>query len=203
MSPPWERSACARLRPCNRSICAASARFRDRNHVCATALARYLGRFDFRLSTRDTAVAIQAGVLISSSGTMRPCSKSSSSILPGCSRPLYSISSASNGSTPASEAITRQASFCDQITRWPKPISIERCPDHPAISKRNGGRTVPGLHERCMILVESSLFIRHAWVRIPCFGNQHCHRMRERTSRHGSTIQLHCRVQPNRSHLLE
>ena len=45
----------------------------------------------------------------SSSSTMRPCSRSISSILPGCSRHLRTIESSLIGSTPLSLAMTTRS----------------------------------------------------------------------------------------------
>ena len=58
-------------------------------------------------------------------------------------------------------------------------IAVKLGSDHPAIRKSHGGRTIPGLHQRGMVFIESLDVIRHRGIARPGRGNQHLHDVRQ------------------------
>ncbi len=58
-------------------------------------------------------------------------------------------------------------------------IAVERRTDLTAIGKAHGRGAIPGLHQGCVIFVESALRRVHQIVLGPGFGDQHHHRMGE------------------------
>ena len=67
----------------------------------------------------------------------------------------------------------------NQVARRAQAIAVERCADHSTVGEGDGGRTVPGLHQRSVIFVEGLLVLGHGRVVIPGFRNQHRHDVRQ------------------------
>ena len=70
-----------------------------------------------------------------------------------------------------------QAIVRNDVSAGPQSISVEGCAHNPAVGKCNRRRTIPRLHQRCVIFVESALFRLHVGIARPCFGDQHCHQV--------------------------
>ena len=70
----------------------------------------------------------------------------------------------------------------DHIAGGPKSVPVEHRADAGPVGKGNGGRTVPGLHQAGMVLVETLLVGVHADVLVPGLRNQHHHRVGQRAA---------------------
>jgi len=68
------------------------------------------------------------------------------------------------------------------IARRAQAVTVERCADLDTITKGNGCRAIPWLHDSCMIFIESAAFVIHQWVAGPRFWDQHHHGVRQRVS---------------------
>ena len=74
---------------------------------------------------------------------------------------------------------TRLACHYDEvIVCYPVPartqtVAVEHCTNDRAIGEGNACRAIPRLHERAVILIESTLFRVHAIVVLPCLRNHH------------------------------
>ena len=91
---------------------------------------------------------VASSALISSSGMRRPSSRSTSSILPGCSRHFVTMSFSGIGSTPISDAMMMRSSLGDEIARRAQAVAVERRADLAAVGEGDRGRAVPRLHQR-------------------------------------------------------
>ena len=69
----------------------------------------------------------------------------------------------------------------DGQARGPKPVAVEARPHLLAVAEGDESRSVPGLHERCVKLVEAAQFGRHGPVALPGLRNHHREGMGERT----------------------
>ena len=65
----------------------------------------------------------------------------------------------------------------DAEPRWPQTIAVERCANLPPIGECNRRRSIPGLHQRGMILVERPPSGIHQAVGGPSLRHQHHHGM--------------------------
>ena len=110
----------------------------------------------------------------------RPCSRSTSSILPGCSRHLVTMSSS---------GIFQHAHFGrhhdavvagDEVARRAQAVAVQRGADLAAVGEGDRGRAVPRLHDRGVIFVEGAALLVHQRVAGPGFRNHHHHRVRQR-----------------------
>ena len=104
----------------------------------------------------------RTSVLISSSSTMRPSSKSISSILPGCSRHLRLIFSSGTGMHAGFRRQDHQIVVGDDIARGTQAVAVQGGADLAAVGEGDGGGAVPRLHQRGMIFVESLALGIHA-----------------------------------------
>ena len=77
----------------------------------------------------------------------------------------------------------------DQVARRTQAIAIERCSDLAAVGEGHGCGTVPGLHERHVVLVEGAAFLVHQRVAGPGFGDQHHHGMGQAVAAHHQQFQ--------------
>ena len=68
----------------------------------------------------------------------------------------------------------------DEIARGPQAIAIESRADLASVRKRHRRRTVPRLHQRGMIFVESPSLFVHQRISGPGFRNKRHHRVAER-----------------------
>ena len=70
----------------------------------------------------------------------------------------------------------------DEITRRTQAVAVERGPDQTPVRERNRGGAVPGLHQRAVIFVVGFARRIHVRIAVPCLGNQHRHRVRQRAA---------------------
>ena len=63
-----------------------------------------------------------------------------------------------------------------------QPVTVQHRADVSAIGERDGGGTIPRLHQRAVIGEERAAVRRHRRVALPRFRDQHQHRMRERAT---------------------
>ena len=77
----------------------------------------------------------------------------------------------------------------DVVTRWPQSIAIECRANHDAIGEHHRCGSVPRLHQARVIFVEGLLLIAHRFVPVPCFRDEHHHRVRQRSTRHDEHLE--------------
>ena len=135
----------------------------------------------------------------SSSSMMRPCSMSTSSILPGCSRHFLTILRSGMSSTPTSERHDDEVVVGDDVARRPQAVAVERRADLAAVGERHRRRAVPGLHQRRVVLVERAPVLVHQRVAGPGLGDHQHHRVRERVAAHHAAARARCRTTPSRT----
>lgn len=63
----------------------------------------------------------------------------------------------------------------DQITGRTQPVAIERGADLATVGEGDGGRSVPGLHQGRVILIEGVPLLVHQTVAGPGLGDQDHH----------------------------
>ena len=85
----------------------------------------------------------------------------------------------SRSSTPDSEASTTSPSFVTAYRPGPQAVAVEDRADERAVGERDAGRTVPGLHERGVELVEGPAGGVHLGVVLPRLGDHHQHGVRQ------------------------
>ena len=66
-----------------------------------------------------------------------------------------------------------------RIARGTQTVAVEHCADACAVGKGDGRRTVPGLHQAGVVLVESLLRITHGLMVLPGFRDHHHDGMRQ------------------------
>ena len=71
----------------------------------------------------------------------------------------------------------------DVVARGPEAVAVEHRADAGAVREGHGGRSVPGLDERRVVLVEGLLLVAHRLVAGPGLGDHHHHRVGERPAR--------------------
>ena len=120
--------------------------------------------------------------MISSSGMMRPCSRSTSSILPGCSRHLVTICSSGNRQDAHLRRHHDAVVLGDEIARGPQAVAVERRADLAAVGEGDRGRAVPRLHQRGVIFVEGAALFAHQRIAGPGFRDHHHHGVRQRVA---------------------
>ena len=113
---------------------------------------------------------------------MRPCSRSISSILPGCRRHLRTILSSGIGSTPASEAMTTWSSSVTRKRAGRRPLRSSVAPIWRPSVKAIAGRAVPRLHQGGVIFVEGLALGIHQRIAGPRLRDQHHHGVRQRVA---------------------
>jgi hypothetical protein len=67
----------------------------------------------------------------------------------------------------------------DGVPRRTQPVPVQRGADDTAVGEGDRGRTVPGLHKRAVVLVESAALRVHQPVVLPGLGDHHGNRMRQ------------------------
>jgi hypothetical protein len=77
----------------------------------------------------------------------------------------------------------------DEIARGPQAVAIERRDNLPAVGGDDGGRPVPRLHHRGMVLVEGAALLIHQRIAGPGLGHQHHRRMGERVAALGQELE--------------
>jgi hypothetical protein len=65
----------------------------------------------------------------------------------------------------------------DDVARRAQAVAVQRRADLAAIGEGNGGRAVPRLHQRGVVLVEGLAVVIHQRVAGPGFRDQHHHGM--------------------------
>src|SRR5439155_45449 len=75
------------------------------------------------------------------------------------------------------------------IPRWPKSIPIQHRTDANAVTENHRSWTVPGFHQARVVFIEGFLLVAHRFVAVPGFGNEHHHRVRQRTPAHDEHLE--------------
>ena len=75
------------------------------------------------------------------------------------------------------------------VAARPQPVAVEHGADIGAVGEGDGGRTVPGLHQAGVVLVEGALGRVHAAVLLPGLGNHHQHRFLQLAPGHQQELQ--------------
>ena len=112
----------------------------------------------------------------------RPCSRSTSSILPGCSRHLVTIWSSGNFQHAHFGRHDDAVVAGDEIARRPQAVAVERGADLAAVGEGDRGGAVPRLHHRGVIFVERAALLIHQRIAGPGFRNHHHHGVRQRVA---------------------
>ena len=141
-------------------------------------------------------------VLTAASSRIRPAAVSTSRSRPGSSRHLRAIRSSGRSSTPASDAITTRPSSV-RDTAPVEPVAIEGRADHAAVGERDRGRSVPGLEQRAVKLVERATLVVHQRVLVPRLGDHHHHRVLDRATGHRKQLERVVELRGVRSGLIE
>jgi len=95
------------------------------------------------------------------------------------------------------------ASLGHRVAERSQPVAIEDAADLYAVAERDRGRTIPGLHQARVVLVESALLRAHALVLVPGLRDHHHHRVRQRAPAHHQRLEHvveHRRVAARRVH---
>ena len=143
------------------------------------------------IADRDARAASSA--LISSSETMRPFSRSMSSILPGWSRHFCDDALLGDRQHAGLRGHDDQAVVGDEIAGGAQAVAVERGADLAAVGEGHGGRAVPRLHQAGVILVEGAALRIHQRIAGPGLGDQHHRGMGEASSRPAPGIRARCR----------
>ena len=69
--------------------------------------------------------------------------------------------------------------FRQRPTRGPQSIAVERRAGRHAVGERDGGGTVPRLHQRGVVLEEAAHVVAHVVLGAPGLRHEHQHRMRQ------------------------
>ena len=75
-----------------------------------------------------------------------------------------------------------------EIARRPETIAVKRCANHFAIGEHHGGRPIPWLHQRSVMLIKSATIFIHQRVASPCLRDHHHHGMGQRIATHGEKL---------------
>ncbi len=110
----------------------------------------------------------------------RPSSRSTSSILPGCSRHFltmfFSVDRQHAGFRRHDDAVV----VGQQIARRPQAVAVERGADLAAVGEGDRRRAVPRLHQRGVVFVEGAPLLVHERIARPGLGDHHHHGVGER-----------------------
>ena len=116
---------------------------------------------------------------------IRPCSRSISSILPGCRRHFLTMRFSGNHRQHAGFGCTDdQIVVRHDVARRAQAVAVERRPDLPAIGEDHRSRAVPRLHHRGVVFVERAPPHVHRRVLLPGLGDHHHRGMGERVAAH-------------------
>ena len=99
------------------------------------------------------------------------------------------MSSAGMSRTPDLRRHDDHAVLGDVVAGGTQAVAIEHRANHGAVGERDRRRTVPGLHERRVVLVEGAQLRAHLLVRGPRLGNHHQHGVRQRSPRHHEELE--------------
>ena len=154
-----------------------AARSAARDSRCSLGPRRAADRRAARGCARPTSrygmPARRSAALISSSSTMRPCSRSTKKIRPGCSRPFAhdvlgrDLEHADLG-RHHDEAVLR-----DDVARGAQAVAVEHRADLAAVGERDRRGAVPGLHQERVVLVVGAPIGIHLGVVLPRLGDHH------------------------------
>ncbi len=70
----------------------------------------------------------------------------------------------------------------DDVAAGAQAVAVERGADDFAVGECDGGRAIPRLHQRGVVLVEGALVLVHVRIAGPGFGNEHGHDVRQGTA---------------------
>ena len=68
-----------------------------------------------------------------------------------------------------------RSSRVTKIARWAQAVAVERGADLAAVGEGNGGRAVPRLHQRGVVLVEGAALLVHQRIARPGLRDHHHH----------------------------
>ena len=111
---------------------------------------------------------------------MRCCSRSTSSILPGCRRHFATIALLRHGQHAHFGGEHDEVVVGDEIARRAQAVAVERRADLAPVGEGHRGRAVPRLHQRGVIFVEGAPLLVHQRIAGPGLRDQHHHRVGER-----------------------
>ena len=77
----------------------------------------------------------------------------------------------------------------DAVTRGTQAIAVQRGADLAAVGEHDGGRAIPGLDHRGVVLVKGAAALVHGLVLFPGLGNHHHHGLADRVAGHGQQFQ--------------
>ena len=77
----------------------------------------------------------------------------------------------------------------DDVARGTQPVAVEGRADLAAVGEGDGGRAVPRLHQRRVVLVEGAALLVHQRIAGPRLRDQHHHRMGQRIARPHQQLQ--------------
>ena len=122
--------------------------------------------------------------LISASSTMRWRSRSTRKSLPGCSRPLRTISDSGDGQRAGLGGEHDLAVAGLDPAARAQAVAVQRRPDQVAVGEGDDGGPVPRLHEARVVLVEAAHLGAHeVLAALVGLGDHHHQRVRERAPR--------------------
>ena len=81
----------------------------------------------------------------------------------------------------------------DHVAGGPQAVAVERGADLAAVGEGDGGRAVPRLHQRGVVLVEGAPVLVHQRVAGPRLGDQHHRRVRQRVAAAHRGTRARCR----------
>ena len=149
-------------------------------------------------ATRRRASRMAIFCFNSSSSMMRPCSRSTRNMRPGCSRPLSITFSGGNVEHADLGRHDDQVVLGDVIARRPQAVAIEHRADVRAVGEGDRGRAVPRLHQAGVIFVKRLLLLAHRRVAGPRLGDHHHDRVRQASGPPAPASPARCRTSPNR-----
>jgi hypothetical protein len=77
----------------------------------------------------------------------------------------------------------------DAVARGTQAVAVQRGADLAAVGEHDGGRAVPGLQHRRVVLVERLAALVHQRVLLPRLGDHHHHGLRQRVAGHGEQLE--------------
>ena len=90
-----------------------------------------------------------------------------------------------------------------EVSGGAQPVAVERRPDDAPVGEGDRRRSVPGLEQRAVELVERAPLIVHEGVLMPRLGDHHHHGVLDRPARHGEQLERVVELRGVRARLVE